>query len=69
MEFWDRILSFTAVRTYFHVFYVYWCYVGENDVCDVFELISPPGKLKNMPDHGGNRTYDLWNTSPNNDYS
>ena len=20
--------------------------------------------LKNMPDHGGNRTYDLWNTSP-----
>ena len=20
--------------------------------------------MKNMPDHGGNRTYDLWNTSP-----
>ena len=20
--------------------------------------------LKNMPDHGGNRTYELWNTSP-----
>ena len=20
--------------------------------------------LKNMPGHGGNRTYDLWNTSP-----
>ena len=23
------------------------------------ESMSTPGKLKNMPDHGGNRTYDL----------
>ena len=22
------------------------------------------GKLENMPGHGGNRTYDLWNTIP-----
>ena len=27
------------------------------------ELIPTPRKLKNMPDHGRNRTYDLWNTS------
>ena len=26
--------------------------------------ISPPGKLKNMPGDGGNRTYDFWNISP-----
>ena len=26
---------------------------------------STPGKVKNMADHGGNRTYDLcWNASP-----
>ena len=23
-----------------------------------------PGKLKSLPDHGGNRTHDLWDTSP-----
>ena len=23
-----------------------------------------PGKLKNQPDHGGNRTRDLWFASP-----
>ena len=28
------------------------------------ECISTPVSLKNMPGHGGNRTYDLWNTSP-----
>ena len=32
-----------------------WCYS---------EFISTPGKLINMFDHGGNRTYDLWNASP-----
>ena len=36
----------------------------ENDVCGVTQFISTPGKLKNMPDHGGNRTYDFWNASP-----
>ena len=25
--------------------------------------MSTLGKLKNMPDHGGNRTFDLWNAS------
>ena len=35
------------------------------DVCDV-TLSAYPHRagLKNMPGHGGNRTYDLWNTSP-----
>ena len=29
------------------------------------ECISTPSELeKYMPGHGGNRTYDLWNTSP-----
>ena len=28
------------------------------------EFISTLGKLNNMHDHGGNRTYDLWNASP-----
>ena len=32
-----------------------WCYS---------ECISTPGKLKKYAWHGGNRTYDLWNTSP-----
>ncbi len=29
-------------------------------VCCYSECISTPGKLKNQPDHGGNRTRDLW---------
>jgi hypothetical protein len=28
-----------------------------------FECVSHRASLKNMPGHGGNRTYDLWNTS------
>ena len=28
------------------------------------DSISTPDKLKSMPDHGGNRTYDLWIASP-----
>ena len=33
--------------------------------CDVTLSVYPHwARLKNMPDHGGNRTYDLWNTSP-----
>ena len=40
-------------------------YSGEYDACDVTLSVYPHREsLKNMPDHGGNRTYDLWNTSP-----
>ena len=40
-------------------------YSGEYDVCDVTLSVYPHrASLKNMPGHGGNRTYDLWNTSP-----
>ena len=40
-------------------------YSGEYDVCDVTLSVYPHrAGLKNMPEHGGNRTYDLWNTSP-----
>ena len=28
------------------------------------ESIFTPSKLKNTPDHSGNRTYDLWNARP-----
>ena len=38
---------------------------GEYDACDVTLSVYPNrASLKNMPHHGGNRTYDLWNTSP-----
>jgi hypothetical protein len=40
-------------------------YSGAYDACDVTLSVYPHrASLKNMPDHGGNRTYDLWNTSP-----
>ena len=33
--------------------------------CDVTLSVYPHrASLKNMPDHGGNQTYNLWNTSP-----
>ena len=36
-----------------------------HDVCDVTLSVYPHrANLKKMPCHGGNRTYDLWNTSP-----
>ena len=39
-------------------------YSGEYDVCDVtLSVYLHRASLKNMPGHGGNRTYDLWNTS------
>ena len=49
--------------------YFFFCvgivYSGEYDVCDVTLSVYPHrASLKNMPGHGGNRTYDLWNTSP-----
>ena len=35
------------------------------EACDVTLSVYPHrAGLKNMPGHGGNRTYDLWNTSP-----
>ena len=40
--------------------YYIWCYA-----CDVTLSVYPHRvSLKNMSVHGGNRTYDLWNTSP-----
>ena len=40
-------------------------YSGEYDACDVTLSVYPyRASLKNMLGHGGNRTYDLWNTSP-----
>ena len=41
-------------------------YSGEYDACNVTLSVYPHrASLKNMPDHGGNRTYDYyWNTSP-----
>ena len=40
-------------------------YSGEYDVCawSYFECACTPGKLKSLPDHGGNRIRDLWDTS------
>ena len=39
-------------------------YSGEYDICDVTLSVYPNrASLKNMPGHGENRTYDLWNTS------
>jgi hypothetical protein len=40
-------------------------YSGEYDACDVTLSVYPHwASLKNMPGHGGNRTYDLWNIMP-----
>ena len=40
-------------------------YSGEYDARDVTLSVYPHrASLKNMPGHGGNRTYDLWNTIP-----
>ena len=40
-------------------------YSGEYDVCVATLSVHPHrASLKNMPGHGGNRTYDLWNASP-----
>ena len=40
-------------------------YSGEYNACGVTLGVCPHrASLKNMPGHGGNRTYDLWNTSP-----
>ena len=40
-------------------------YSGEYDACDVtLSVYRHRAGLKNMPGHGGNRTYDIWKTSP-----
>ena len=40
-------------------------YSGDYDTSDATLSVYPHrASLKNMPNHGGNRTYDLWNTSP-----
>jgi hypothetical protein len=57
-------LSVIALFTRIHYFFCV-LYSGEYDVCDVTLSVYPHRtSLKNMPSHGGNRTYDLWNTSP-----
>ena len=39
--------------------------INGSDVCDVTLSVYPHrARLENMPCHSGNRTYDLWNTSP-----
>ena len=41
-------------------------YSGEYNVCDVTLSVYPHrASLKNMPGHGGNRTYDPRKTKPN----
>ena len=35
-----------------------------NKVLVTLSVYPHQAGLKNMPGHGGNRTYDLWNTSP-----
>ena len=49
-----------------HCFYVSWCYVLRGKWClwCYSEFISTLGKLRDMPDQGGNLTYELWNASP-----
>ena len=38
---------------------------GEYDACDVTLIVyTRRASLKNIPGHGGNQTYDIWNTSP-----
>ena len=43
------------------------CYVLRCRMCSgvvTLSVYTTPGKLKNQPDHGGNRTRDLWFASP-----
>ena len=55
---------FIAFQAFLHFFCVSVMYSGEYDACDVTLSVYPHrASFKNMPDHGGNRTYDLWNTS------
>ena len=61
------ILPEVSIKLYIYIYFfcVGVVYSGEYDICDVTLSVYPHrASLKNMPDHGGNRTYDLWNTSP-----
>ncbi len=43
------------------------CYVLRCRMCSgvvTLSVYTTPGKLKNQPDHGGNRTRNLWFASP-----
>ena len=43
------------------------CNYFKADACDVTLSVYPHrAGLKNMPGHGGNRTYDLWNANIKN---
>ena len=54
----------------YHILCVGVMYSGEYDACDVTLIVySHRASLKNMPGHGGDRTYDLWNISPIPTYS
>ena len=59
---WQRsIISWPPANTFFSDFHSKLLYYA----CDVTLSVYPyRASLKNMPDHGGNRTHDLWNTSP-----
>ena len=55
----------TKIGHYICFFCVGVVYSGEYDICGVILSVYPHrASLKNMPGHGGIRTYDLWNTSP-----
>ena len=66
---WCLIMLIYLVTAYSYIGDFFVCvsvmYSGEYDACDVTLSVYPQrASLKNMPGHGGNRTYDLWNTSP-----
>ena len=57
--------NFSLTSFIYDIFCVGVMYSGDYDACDVTLSVYPHrASLKNMPDHGENRTYDLWNTSP-----
>ena len=57
-------VCYVTVYTMFF-FYHDVMYSGEYDVCVATLSVYPHrASLKNIPGHGGIRTYDLWNASP-----
>ena len=65
----QRLATCTQCVPIFSIFFQFFCvdvmYSGEYDACDVSMSVYPHrARLKNMPVHDGNRTHDLWNTSP-----
>jgi hypothetical protein len=41
-----------------------WKFWKNNEISLVYLVYPHRAGLKNMPGHGGDRTYDLWNTGP-----